>query len=155
MAAAIRTKRERLHSSLYSSGMDGFRAHELLLVAAAASPWLPAFVCIDFHSQSGVARVSQPCSILLGLRYLHTTRRRAMPLILASPKTSWHIPSAACGLCVFVAPLLPIFVGVISFKPVFCGGGSSRAHISRGVLRHSGRQGSPGPVGRASVLDGP
>lgn len=156
MAAAIRTKRERLHSSLYSSGMDGFRAHELLLVVAAASPWLPAFVCIDFHSQSGVARVSHRVAVLhTCLRYLHTIRRRAMPLILASPKTSWHIPSAACGLCVFVAPLLPIFFGVISFKPVFCGGGSSRAHISCVVLRHSGRQGSPGPVGRASVLDGP
>lgn len=39
--------------------MDGFRAHELLLVVAAASPWLPAFVCIDFHSQSGVAPASE------------------------------------------------------------------------------------------------
>lgn len=32
IAAAIRTKVERLLSNLYSSGMDGFRAHELLLV---------------------------------------------------------------------------------------------------------------------------
>lgn len=59
IAAAIRTKVEQLNSNLYSSGMDGFRAHELLLVVAAASPWLPAFVCIDFHSQSGVAPASE------------------------------------------------------------------------------------------------
>lgn len=126
IAAAIRTKVERLHSSsLYSSGMDGFRAHELLLVVAAASPWLPAFVCIDFHSQSGVAPASESACGTYSV-----IRTRAMPLILASPRTSWRIPSAACGLCVFVAPLLPILFGVISLKPVFCSGGSSRAHIS-------------------------
>lgn len=48
-----------------------------------------------------------------------------------------------------------MFFGVISLKPVFCGGGSSRAHISQVVLQHSGRQySSPSPVGRASMLDG-
>lgn len=59
IAAAIRTKVERPRSYLYYSGMDGSCAHELLLVVAAASPWLPAFVCIDYHSQSGVARESE------------------------------------------------------------------------------------------------
>lgn len=85
--------------------MDGSCAHELLLVVAAASPWLPAFVCIDFHSQSGVARASRVAVLHTSLQYLF--RRRAMPLILASPRTSWHIPPVACGLCVFVAPPPP------------------------------------------------
>lgn len=55
IAAAIQTKVGRLRLYLYYSGMDGSCAHELLLVVAAASPWLPASVCIDYHSQSGVA----------------------------------------------------------------------------------------------------
>lgn len=134
IAAAIRTKRERLHSSLYSSGMDGFRAHELLLVVAAASPWLPAFVCIDFNSQSGVARVRASRVVLhIGtyLRYLPTYNSKAHNAFdFGFPKDQLvHPICSLCGLCVFVAPLLPIFFGVISFKPVFCGG-RSRAHIS-------------------------
>ncbi|KAL6906773.1 hypothetical protein GGI43DRAFT_395685 [Trichoderma evansii] len=107
--------------------MDGSCAHELLLVVAAASPWLPAFVCIDYHSQSGVARESQS-SGRTPYFPVQQYRRCAMPLILASPKNQLAHPSVVC-----VSLWLPssrYFSVLLASSLFFCGGSSRpRPHI--------------------------